>query len=482
MTRRPRNGGPLLVVGDAVLDHDLDGTVTRLVPDTPAPIVEDTTSRMRPGGAALTALLAARTGREVELLAPLGDDDPASSELRETLDGRVRLVPLPLTGTPAETISIRTRGRTLVRVDRGGGTCGEPGPEVVDAIRRADTVLVSDHGGGTTAQETLRSLLAERAQCVPLLWNPHPRGAAPVDGTLLATPSLPEALSIAGVRASEPDAAARAARLLLELWSVAGLCVTLGGDGAMLTFNGDSPLIVPAPRVPVAADTCGAQEAFTAALALALYEGELPSPAVARAVAEAAAFVQAGGAVALGPDGPQQAPALDAATTAAAMAGKPGSVRAALAAIEAARERGARIVATGGSFDVLHAGHLSCLRSARALGDFLVVCLNSDASVRRLKGRGKPVNKVADRAALLAALDCVDAVAVFGEDQPTVLLDRLRPDLWVKGGDYSGREMPEAALVASWGGRVATVPYLEGHSSSRTLGSVAAARRTDAVA
>jgi rfaE bifunctional protein nucleotidyltransferase chain/domain len=469
------------VVGDAVLDHEIEGTVTRLVPDTPAPIVEDTTSRVRPGGAALAALFAARAGREVVLLTPIGENDPASRELRGMLDGRVRLVPLPLTGAPAEMISIRTRGRTLVRVDRGGGECGEPGAEAVDAVRCADAILVVDHGGGTTAQETLRSLLAERAQCVPLLWNPHPRGAAPVDGTLLATPSLAEALSTAAVRASEPDSAARAARLLLEQWSVAGLCMTLGGDGAMLTFNGNSPLIVPAPRAPVA-ESWGAEEAFAAALAQALHDGELPSPAVARAVAEAAAFAEAGGAATLGPDAPQRPPALDAAAIGTAMSGKPGSVRAALAAIEAARAQGARIVATGGCFDVLHAGHLACLRSARALGDFLVVCLNSDASVRRLKGRGKPVNKVADRAALLAALDCVDAVAVFGEDQPTVLLDRLRPDLWVKGGDYSGRELPEAALVASWGGRVATVPYLDGHSSSTTLGSLAAARRADAVA
>jgi rfaE bifunctional protein nucleotidyltransferase chain/domain len=136
-------------------------------------------------------------------------------------------------------------------------------------------------------------------------------------------------------------------------------------------------------------------------------------------------------------------------------------------------------VATGGCFDVLHAGHLACLRSARSLGDFLVVCLNSDASVTRLKGQGRPVHKVEDRAALLAALDCVDAVAVFEEDEPSALLDRIRPDLWVKGGDYAGRELPEAALIASWGGRVATVPYLDGRSSTSTLDALesAAARR-----
>lgn len=459
MTRRVPAEGPLVVVGDALLDRDIDGRVSRLVPDAPAPVVEDTTTRARPGGAGLTALLTAGRGREVVLLAPLGERDPASRELRALLDGRVRVVPLPSTGTPTEKIRIRTRGRTLLRLDRGGGGCGEPGPEAVAAIRDAAAILVADYGGGTTAQPRLRALLAERAARVPVLWDPHPRGADPVPGTLLATPNLGEALSAAGMRANEPDAVTRAARRLLDLWPVAGVCVTLGSEGALLAFDGGSPLIVPAPQVS-AADTCGAGDAFAAALAQALCAGETPSGAVERAVARAADFVRAGGAAAL-PD--------SAAAASLEIPDLGAQSPTTLEKIRAARARGARIVATGGCFDVLHAGHLSCLRAARSLGDFLVVCLNSDESVRRLKGPGRPVNSAADRAALLAALDCVDAVAIFGEDDPSALLDRLRPDLWVKGGDYSGRELPEAALVESWGGRVATVPYLDGHSSTATL-------------
>lgn len=459
-----RREGPLLVVGDVVLEHDLDGPATGLDPDAPAPIIRDPLSMMRPGGAALTALLAAQTGREVLLAAPIGEDDPASEELRDRLDGRVRLLPLPLTGAPAERIRIRAHGRTVVRVDRGGGVCGDPGPEVIEAIGRAAAVLVSDHGGTTTSQLMLRDLLSERAAVVPLLWDPDPRGAAPVEGTMLATPNLAEALIVAGVRADVPDAAAHAARVLLEQWPAAGVCVTLGADGALLTFNGNSPLLAPAPRVQ-ATDTYGAGDAFIVALALALLSEQPPSAAVAHAVDAAAAFVQAGGVSGLaGPD-----TAVHPSVLKQSPARRPGSVRAAVAAVEAARADGAQIVATGGSFDVLHAGHLSCLRAARALGDFLVVFLNSDASVRRLKGRGRPVNKAADRAALLLALECVDAVAVFGEDAPTALLDRIRPDLWVKGGDYTGMELPESALVASWGGRVATVPYLNGHSSKTVL-------------
>jgi D-beta-D-heptose 7-phosphate kinase/D-beta-D-heptose 1-phosphate adenosyltransferase len=458
-----RRDGPLLVIGDALLDHDLDGTATQLASEAPVPVVENPITLVRPGGAALAALLAAQTGRLVTLVMPIGEHDPASVELRRLLDRRVRLVPLPLTGAPAERIRIRTRGRTLVRVDRGGGTCGEPGSEVVDAIRQAAAILVADHGGGTTSEPTLRELLAERAALVPLLWDPHPRGAEPVEATMLAMPNLSEALGAADVRWDEPDAAAQAARVLLERWPVAGVCMTLGADGALLTFNGNNPLLAPVPRTHPG-DVSGRGAAFAAALALALLGGQAPSIAVTHAVNEAAAFVQSGGAAALSDPDTPAAPSLKPSPMR-----RPGSVRAAHAAVEAARAGGAQIVATGGSFDVLHAGHLSCLQAARALGDFLVVCLNSDASVRRLKGRGRPINKVADRVAMLTALECVDAVAVFGEDEPTVLLDRIRPDLWVKGGDHTGLELPESALVASWGGRVATVPYLNGHSSKAML-------------
>jgi D-beta-D-heptose 7-phosphate kinase/D-beta-D-heptose 1-phosphate adenosyltransferase len=466
-----RRDGPLLVIGDALLDHDLDGTATQLASEAPVPVVENPTTLVRPGGAALAALLAAQTGRLVTLAMPIGEHDPASVELRRLLDRRVRLVPLPLAGTPAEKIRIRTRGRTLVRLDRGGGACGEPGTEVFDAIRQAAAILVSDHGGGTTSDPTLRELLAERAALVPLLWDPHPRGADPVEGTMLAMPNLSEALGAADVRWDEPDAAAQAARVLLERWPVAGVCMTLGADGALLTFNGNNPLLAPVPRA-YPGDVSGRGAAFAAALALALLGGHAPATAVTHAVNEASAFVESGGAAALSDPDTPAAPSLKPSPMR-----RPGSVRAALAAVEAARAGGAQIVATGGSFDVLHAGHLSCLQAARALGDFLVVCLNSDASVRRLKGRGRPINKVADRVAMLSALECVDAVAVFGEDSPTVLLDRIRPDLWVKGGDHTGLEPPESALVASWGGRVATVPYLNGHSSKtmfEALGSVVA--------
>jgi len=140
------------------------------------------------------------------------------------------------------------------------------------------------------------------------------------------------------------------------------------------------------------------------------------------------------------------------------------------------RAEGGTVVATGGCFDLLHAGHVRALQAARALGDCLIVCLNADASVRRLKGPDRPLVGERDRAAVLSGLGCVDAVAVFAEDDPSAVLRDLRPHLWVKGGDYAASELPEASVLAEWGGRALTVPYLAGRSTSALVG----AARTEA--
>jgi rfaE bifunctional protein nucleotidyltransferase chain/domain len=126
-------------------------------------------------------------------------------------------------------------------------------------------------------------------------------------------------------------------------------------------------------------------------------------------------------------------------------------------------------VATGGCFDLLHAGHIGTLAAARRLGDVLVVCLNSDESVSRLKGPDRPLQSQTDRMEVLRALRSVDDVVVFSEDTPEQVLRRLQPDIWVKGGDYTGVDLPEREVLREWGGRVVTVPYLDGRSTSRLV-------------
>jgi D-beta-D-heptose 7-phosphate kinase/D-beta-D-heptose 1-phosphate adenosyltransferase len=479
-------GGPLVVVGDALLDRDVDGQVRRLSPDAPVPVLEDLTPSCRPGGAALAARLAAADGVPVVLVAPLGDDE-ASQTVVALLEPHVTVVRLPLAGTLPEKTRFRTGGRTLLRADRGDGRPGSGGAgpaglvtgAAAEAIASAGAILVSDYGRGVTADPQLRSLLERQAAQVPLVWDPHPKGASPVPRTRLVTPNLAEALAAAGLApgADVLPAAVAAARELGRRWSADAVAVTLGERGAVLVQGGTGPLVVPAPPV-AATDPCGAGDRFAATAATALRRGALASEAVTSAVVSASAYLAAGGVSRYGrADGdPAPAPApASGSGSGSALAPVPahaGEDAAGLA--RRVRAAGGTVVATGGCFDLLHAGHVSLLQTARSLGDCLIVCLNSDDSVRRLKGDGRPLNHAADRAAVLTALGCVDAIAVFGEDTPCEVLDQLRPDVWVKGGDYDGRELPEAARLETWGGVAVTVPYLSGRSTTRlaALGAV----------
>jgi D-beta-D-heptose 7-phosphate kinase / D-beta-D-heptose 1-phosphate adenosyltransferase len=461
------NRAPLVVVGDALLDRDLDGRAERLAPDAPVPVVDDPTERPRPGGAALAATLAGLLDRrEVVLVTALARDEPGAV-LRRLLElAGVTVVDLGLAGPTAEKIRIRAAGRPLLRLDRGARP-GRPGP-LGDAARRAITgaaaVLVADYGRGLAAGPDVRAALADRRARVPLVWDPHPKGAPPVRDARLATPNRAESEHFVAEVAGEGLAAVTArARVLAERWSAAGVAVTLGAGGALLVAGAGAPLVVPAPAAP-GGDPCGAGDRFASTAAGLLADGALPSEAVAGAVAAASSFVAAGGAAAVG-------------TPAAPPAGARGpvggdAVERALALAGRVRAGGGTVVATGGCFDLLHAGHVATLRSARALGDCLVVCLNSDDSVRRLKGHDRPLVPEVDRVAVLEALGCVDAVVPFDERTPEAVLARLRPDVFAKGGDYALADLPEAAALAAWGGQAIVLPYLEGRSTTRLMKEV----------
>ncbi|UYQ65048.1 D-glycero-beta-D-manno-heptose 1-phosphate adenylyltransferase [Streptomyces peucetius] len=465
--------GPLVVVGDVLLDEDIDGVADRLAPDAPAPVVDVRSQLRRPGGAGLAAVLAARSGRDVVLVTALGDD-AASEAVRRALHGRVRLVEVPMNGTLPVKTRVMAGGRPLVRIDRGGGTPGEPGDAVRDALAGAHTVLVADYGRHTVG--AVREQLVAAARRVPLVWDPHPRGDTPVPGARIVTPNAAEVSSLtaqpaAGAGRSLRDFAEHG-RELAERWRAAAVAVTLGDRGVLLTRPGDgTPMLVPAPY-RADGDTCGAGDCFAAATATELADGALPEEAVQRAVARAAAFVAAGGA---GNPGLWRT------------AGPARPVRAAendpFALAERVRARGGTVVATGGCFDLLHAGHVGLLESARRIGDCLIVCVNSDESITRRKGPGRPLTPVHDRIRVLAGLGSVDAVAVFEEDTPIALLNRLRPDVWVKGGDYAVEELPEADVVRAWGGQAVVLPYLDGRSTTllaRRAAQAQAAARTAA--
>ncbi|WP_428833168.1 PfkB family carbohydrate kinase [Micromonospora coerulea] len=455
-----------MVVGDALLDRDVAGAVSRVCPDAPVPVLDERSATDRPGGAGLAALLAAAQDSEVALVTALADD-AGGGRLAELLAAAgVEVYPLHLPGATAEKIRLRAGGQTLLRLDRGGDPQppGEPSAATLAVLARARAILVSDYGRGLVRQPTLRAALAEAS--APVVWDPHPRGPAAVAGARLTTPNLAELRQLTGDAGggSALSTATRAGHELRRRWRVGAVAVTLGADGAVLCHSGSTPLVVPPPAtVDRVEDTCGAGDRFAATAALALGGGALVSEAVGEAIAAASAYVAAGGAAGLHRQEDRR-PVLAAARTAEELVAR-------------VRADGGTVVATGGCFDILHAGHVATLQAARRLGDCLVVCLNSDHSVRGLKGPERPVNPEADRARLLAALDCVDAVAVFDEPTPHQVLARLRPDVWVKGGDYAGEngpDLPETELVQRWGGRVVTVPYLAGRS---TTGTISAARQ-----
>lgn len=452
----------LVVVGDTLLDADVEGTAERLCPDAPVPVLDATGQRQRPGGAGLAALLAARAGHHVVLVTALGADPPAHL-LADLLASRVEVVRMPLRGATVCKTRIRAGGQSLLRIDSGDGraAAGPLGSRAHEALRRAGAVLVADYGRGVAANPTVRGALAELANRVPVVWDPHPRGAVPVPGCRLVTPNEAEAVGFAGAAGDEGAVAAT----LRETWGCATLAVTLGARGALLsTPQGCEMVPVRSTAAPAGQDTCGAGDAFAAAVAAASLHGAGPREAVTAAVDAAVLFVASGGAA-----------ALDAPATVSGMV-RPGAGRTALDVAAQLRARGNRLVATGGCFDLLHPGHLGLLRQARALGDGLVVCLNSDESVRRSKGRGRPIVPAADRMAMLEALEPVDAVAVFDEDTPAALLELLRPDVWVKGGDYAVTDLPEADVVRRHGGEIVIIPIVEGYSTSRLVSAVRTAR------
>ncbi|MFJ2725261.1 PfkB family carbohydrate kinase [Streptomyces collinus] len=455
---------PLLVVGDALLDHDLCGRADRLAPDAPVPVVHGTRRSSRPGGAALAACLAAADGRPVTLVTALGDDE-ASGALRDLLAGRVDLIELPLDGELSSKTRVLAGDRPLLRLDDGDGRAREATPRARTAVAGADAVLVADYGRG--AADVLGEALAQAAARAPVVWDPHVRGGPPVPGVRLCTPSAQEARLLArraGRDAAPGDdaglrTAARDARALVRAWRAHAVAVTLGERGALLS-HGETPLLVPTPA-GVAGDPCGAGDRFAAAAAALLADGAFTEAAVQGAVHAATRYVAEGGARAATAPEPHPEPA--AGPDPAGDRDPTADARRTAARVRAA---GGTVVAAGGCFDLLHAGHVALLQAARRAGDCLVVCVNSDASVRRRKGDGRPLVPVADRVRVLRALECVDAVAVFDEDTPERVLGELRPHIWAKGGDYARTRLPEQPLVESWGGQVLLLPYLDGRSTT----------------
>ncbi len=448
---------PLVIVGDSMLDVDIEGSATRLSPEAPVPVVDADRVWQRPGGAGLAAVLAARIEPGVVLVTPMADDDEGR-RLTELLSAAgITVVALPMAGTTVCKTRIRASGQSMLRLDHGDGILAAQDlpAEVGEVLSGARAICVADYGHGVSTHPGLRRLLEDVAKRVPLVWDPHPRGAEPVPGCWLVTPNQAEA---------QQDSAQE----LRRRWRARAVSVTLGGRGAAVSTDDGrvTDITVPASLAAgsVRSDTCGAGDRFAVAATLALAEGRAAIQAVTEAVCAASRFVATGGAV--GVSTPGSIGANGGTSEFTAILGDVAEVR------DRLRRRGGRLVATGGCFDLLHTGHVRLLHRARQLGDALVVLLNSDASVRALKGPSRPVMAQADRARVLCALACVDAVVIFDETSPEQKLEQLRPDVWVKGGDYAESDLPEAPVVRSHGGDIVLLPTIAGYSSSKLIAAM----------
>jgi len=460
-------GRRVWVVGDLMLDEYLRGRVERISPEAPVPVVHVSGRERRPGGAANVAHQLARLGAKVHLAGVVGDDDAGRALVAQCGEAGIDAAAVATVPGRCTTQKLRVlgHGQQMMRLD-----WEEPAPPPglaaallasLGALPPPEVLIVSDYAKGVVSAELVAGLVARmRAAGVRSLVDPKNADFRHYRGASVVTPNLRELEAAARRRLDprDPAAVAGAARELARTAELEAIVVTLGEHG-MLVVPRDAPEVpIAATRRPVF-DVTGAGDTAIAVLALGLAGGAALADAAAVANAAAGLTVSEIGAVAVGRE--------EILAALSPVGAPPVLDRAALAArAEGWRRAGKRVVFTNGCFDLLHAGHLDLLHRAAALGDVLVVAINSDASVRRLKGPERPLVSEGDRAAVLAALDAVDAVTVFDEDTPLEAIRAVRPDVLVKGQDYRLADVVGRDLVESWGGRVELLPLVPGRSTS----------------
>jgi D-beta-D-heptose 7-phosphate kinase/D-beta-D-heptose 1-phosphate adenosyltransferase len=460
-----------LVVGEAMLDSYLRGEASRLSREAPVPIVSVRGRSDAPGGAANTAVNVATLGARSALVSVVGDDDQGE-RLRASLvasgveaDG---LVIEPGRGTLAKE-RILAGDQMLTRVDSGTTEPIDAETEdrlierLVAAHEAAEVVIVSDYDYGVVTSRLLSALRELQAAAPrPLIVDARDlRRYRRLDVTAVK-PNYAEAIGLLGepdlrgTRSRSAQIAANGSRLL-GLTGARIVAVTIDADGVFV-FERDAPPYRTYCRPQTDAQAAGGGDTFVATLALALASG-VGTPEAAELASTAAAVVV---------DKPGTATcSADDLIGALSVGGKRLDGIEAMARQAAAyRAQGRRIVFTNGCFDILHRGHVTYLDRAKGLGDVLIVAVNSDDSVRRLKGPGRPINSLDDRIMVLEALSSVDHVVPFDTDTPEPLIEAVRPDVFAKGGDYSRGTLPEAGLVERLGGEVQILPLVDDRSTT----------------
>ncbi|KAA0206018.1 MAG: bifunctional D-glycero-beta-D-manno-heptose-7-phosphate kinase/D-glycero-beta-D-manno-heptose 1-phosphate adenylyltransferase HldE [Proteobacteria bacterium] len=459
----------VLVAGDIMLDQYWFGPTSRISPEAPVPVVKVTQSQARPGGAANVAVNLASLGAKTTLAGVVGQDAGASL-LRQALGERgIALELVESAGRPTITkLRVLSRNQQLIRLDTEDAFGREEASLLLERVRRnataASVCILSDYGKGSLL-EVPALVAAARAARMPVLVDPKGTDFTRYRGATLLTPNLAEFEAVAGTASSDADLAARARRMRSD-FALEALVVTLGERGMMVVTDASEAVFMPA-RAREVFDVTGAGDTVIAALAASLGAGMTLTDAAALANVAAGIVVRKIGVASVTPQELRQD------LHAQGLGGRGVVARAEIGrTVAEARARGERLVMTNGVFDILHAGHVGYLEEAKARGDRLLVAVNDDDSVRRLKGPERPVNPLADRMAVLAALAAVDWVVPFSEDTPADLIGEVLPDVLVKGGDYRPEDIAGGPAVIANGGRVEVLPFREGRSTTRILETI----------
>jgi D-beta-D-heptose 7-phosphate kinase/D-beta-D-heptose 1-phosphate adenosyltransferase len=465
-------GRTVWVVGDLMLDEYVTGSVERISPEAPVPVLRAQNTELRVGGAANVARQIAALGGHVTLAGVVGADGAGHDllALLQRYGVNTQAVVAATTRRTTRKCRVLSQGQQLLRLDWEETTAIEF--EIISQlIGRLEVsppphvIVLSDYAKGVVNDRLIKALtrLGRAANC-RLLVDPKRANFGDYRGTHILTPNLAELRQAAGPRSFDPanlDEVAAVARQLAERHGFEALIITLGERGMLAVPLHGQHEYIPASRREMF-DVTGAGDTVVGVLATAL--------AASVSLVHSAFLANVAAGIAVGEVGTA---AVTREQISHALAGSPSLKvldRAALATRVATwRLAGKRIVFTNGCFDLLHAGHLSLLQTAARQGDVLVLAINSDDSVARLKGAGRPLMSATERAALLAALECVDAVTIFPEDTPLETIALVRPQILVKGEDYRVADVVGRELVESDGGKVVLVPLHAEHSTTKLV-------------
>jgi D-beta-D-heptose 7-phosphate kinase/D-beta-D-heptose 1-phosphate adenosyltransferase len=460
----------VLVLGDIMLDRYWDGSTARISPEAPVPVVRVEQITDRPGGAGNVALNIAALGAAATLGGYTGDDEMADS-LEDMLEGAgVRCRFTRVAAHPTITkLRVISRHQQLIRLDfeqpglpLDGGSLGS---DLEAQLEGCGALVLSDYAKGALEQPGPLIAAARRAG-VPVLVDPKSTDFARYRGATLITPNLHEFEAVVGSCPSESELVSRGERLMAEL-DLGALLITRGEHGMTLLRPGEEELHLPA-RAREVYDVTGAGDTVIGTLAAAVAAGADLPQAVALANIAASIVVGKLGTATVSLPELRRAVQQDQGSERGVMTLEQLQI-----AVADARSHGERVVFTNGCFDIIHAGHVTYLEQARELGDRLIVAVNSDDSVRRLKGKGRPINPEERRMAVLAGLEAVDWVVCFGEDTPRALLRALRPDVLVKGGDYGGKEEVVGwEIVEEYGGEVRVLDLVDSVSTTAIVNRI----------